>query len=241
MSRLLDVHNFIAEKLRWQQQVLHDPRLSPTAKVIGCQLMHDLNVSKRGAWRSQADCAKLLNINVRTVRRCMAELVAGGHLLTTPSAGRGHAILYEALLKAGIMPAIPDEKAGNLSAFSATEKRANRARKADTGARPFLYETITPPSPPIAGDSGDAAGLAGTARTACAVPDDIRRMAADAPGLGEAWARTWLDTAGWDPDTRTLTPLGATARQRIHWCLGRELAAAGVSLAEPPAAGRRAG
>lgn len=40
MSRLLDVHNFVAEKLKWQEQVLHDHSLSATAKVIGCQLMH---------------------------------------------------------------------------------------------------------------------------------------------------------------------------------------------------------
>jgi hypothetical protein len=107
-SRLLDVHNFVAEKLRHQLQMLHDLGLSPSAKVLGCQLTHDLNVKKQGAWRSQAELSRLLGMDVKTVRRATAELVIRGHLVTTPSRGRGNAILYQALMKEGDFAPVTD-------------------------------------------------------------------------------------------------------------------------------------
>lgn len=230
MSRLLDVHNFIGDKLRWQQQVLHDRELTPTSKVIGCQLMHDLNVSKRGAWRSQAEIAKLLHINVRSVRRCMAELVAGRHLVTTPSAGRGHAIVYEALLKADILPAIEQQKAGKKSALPAQEKRTRSAGKADTGARPYLEEPIKPLSPQSAARAEMPDGLASGL---VAVPAEIRAQVVSWPQLGEGWARSWLDFCLFNPKTNELHARSDFARGRIRNEASRVLDALGLTLGAP--------
>lgn len=153
-SRLLDVHNFVGEKLKWHLQVLRDGELSATARLIAGLLMHDLNVTKRGAWRGQDEIARVLGINVRTVRRCIAELVARGHLRTTPSRGRGHAIVYEALLKADISRPekadIPYTPKADISYSGGSQRRAPDARKADSGAPPFLEESFSPPLPPEA-------------------------------------------------------------------------------------------
>lgn len=233
MSRLLDVHNFVAEKLKWQEQVLHDHSISATAKVVGCQLMHDLNVGKRGAWRSQPEISALLGIHLRTVRRCMAELVQAGHLVTTPSRGRGHAILYEALIcpsepasKEGNTPPIDAEhrentskEKGGKSRTGSEQKGANGARKSARNAPPLLDEPINPPlSPPTPIRPRAATPPSQTAR---AVPPSARGTGFAVPQFVRSrfppdFVASYLDGAAWRASDRAIVCRGQTAFTRIN-------------------------
>lgn len=98
MSRLLDVHNFVGDKMRWQQQVLVDAGLSASAKVVGCLIAHDLNVERGSAWRAQENMALALGVSLSTVRRGIAELASLGHLAVRRSRGRGKTQHYAAML-----------------------------------------------------------------------------------------------------------------------------------------------
>lgn len=253
MSRLLDVHNFVAEKLKWQEQVLHDHNISATAKVVGCQLMHDLNVGKRGAWRSQPEISALLGIHLRTVRRSIAELAQAGHLVTTPSKGRGHAILYEALIrtsepasKEGNAPSIDAEQRENVgtekggkSCRSSEQKGANGDRKAARNAPPLLDEPINPPlSPPTPIRPRATTPPSQTARalppsaigTGFAVPQFVRSR------FPESFAASYLDRAAWRASDRTIVCRGHTAFTRItrdNRALLKELGV--VVVLDPPA------
>lgn len=98
MSRLLDVHNFVGDKMRWQQQVLVDTGLSASAKVVGCLIAHDLNVERGSAWRAQENMALALGVSLSTVRRGIAELASVGYLAVRRSRGRGKTQHYAAML-----------------------------------------------------------------------------------------------------------------------------------------------
>jgi hypothetical protein len=98
MSRLLDVHNFVGDKMRWQQQVLIDTGLSLSAKVVGCLIAHDLNVERGAAWRAQENMALALGVSLSTVRRGIAELAGLGYLAIRRSRGRGKTQQYSAML-----------------------------------------------------------------------------------------------------------------------------------------------
>lgn len=102
MSRLLDVHNFVADKLRWQTQVLLDGGLTANARMVGALLAHDLNVERGAAWRSQENMALALQVSLSSVRRGLAELAAAGHLSVRRSRGRGKTQHYAALILDGI-------------------------------------------------------------------------------------------------------------------------------------------
>lgn len=101
MSRLLDVHNFVGDKFRWQAQVLIDVDLSASAKVVGCLIAHDLNVERGAAWRAQENMAIALGVSVSTVRRAIAELASAGYLAVRRSCGRGRTQNYAALIVDG--------------------------------------------------------------------------------------------------------------------------------------------
>lgn len=98
MSRLLDVHNFVGDKLRWQTQVLLDGALSASARVVGCLIAHDLNVERGAAWRAQENMAIALGVSLSTVRRGIAELAARNHLSVRRSKGRGRTQNYVAMI-----------------------------------------------------------------------------------------------------------------------------------------------
>lgn len=98
MSRLLDVHNFVGDKLRWQAQVLLDVRLSASARLVGCLIAHDLNVDRGAAWRAQENMAIALGVHLSTIRRGVAELAGAGHLAVRRSFGRGRTQNYVAML-----------------------------------------------------------------------------------------------------------------------------------------------
>jgi len=177
MSAFLDAHNFLGAKLAWQQSILSDHTLTDAAKIVGCQLMHDLHSERRCAWRSQDQIALLLGKDRRTVQRALAHLVKAGHLEKTTSRGRGHANTYRALIKgeaAALGAASPDtdealeraaplsqhqpqkaapvshyppQKAAPVTPFRG-EKAAPVSIKGGAGAAPYLDNTNnTPPTP----------------------------------------------------------------------------------------------
>lgn len=68
MSRLLDIRNFVADKLKWQLQVIIDADLTANARLVRCLITHDLNVERGVAWRSQDNMALALGVHKTTVR-----------------------------------------------------------------------------------------------------------------------------------------------------------------------------
>lgn len=161
MSAFLDLHNFMAGKLAWQEAIIKDQALSPVARLIACQMMHDLHSERRGAWRSQDAMAALIGVDKRTVRRALAALVAAGYLKTTVSKGRGHANFYEALFDRLNMAqethaeatTLAPEKGTPVSAIN-EEKRAPVSGKEDTGAPPYLEINLITPLTPLGSDAG---------------------------------------------------------------------------------------
>jgi len=99
MSRLLNIHNFVADKLTWQLQVLLDTSLSANARMVGCLIAHDLNVERGAAWRAQENMALALGVHRDTVRRGIAELAKAGFLAIRRSCGRGRSQHYSALIR----------------------------------------------------------------------------------------------------------------------------------------------
>ena len=89
MSRLLDIRSFVADKLKWQLQVIIDIDLSANARLVGRLITHDLNVERGVAWRSQGNMALALGVHKTTVRRGVAELAKAGYLVVRKAEGRG--------------------------------------------------------------------------------------------------------------------------------------------------------
>jgi len=143
MSAILELHDFMRNKLAWQEATIRDQNLSPVTRLIACQLMHDLHSERRGAWRSQESIAALIGVDVRTVRRALSALVASGYLKATISRGRGHANFYEALFSG----ASGDTENRALASSDAEQNRALASKKAEENRTPVSEkpDTRTPP------------------------------------------------------------------------------------------------
>lgn len=160
MSAFLELHDYMRSKLAWQEAAIRDQSLSPVARLIACQLMHDLHSERRGAWRSQESLAALIGVDVRTIRRGLAALAAKGYLKTTISRGRGHANFYEAIFP-GLSSdtenrtPVSSDKAENRALVSsdATENRTLVSEKPDTSAPPYQEINLNPPYTPQASDT----------------------------------------------------------------------------------------
>lgn len=99
MSRSLDVQNFVADKLKWQLQLIIDVDLTANARLVGCLIAHDLNVERGAAWRSQDNMALALGVHKTTVRRGVAELAKAGYLVIQKARRRGQSLKYHALIR----------------------------------------------------------------------------------------------------------------------------------------------
>jgi len=155
MSAFTDLHSFMANKLAWQEAIIRDQRLTAIARLIGCQMMHDLHSERRGAWRSQEAIAALIGVDVRTVRRALAALAGHGYFKTTVSHGRGHANFYEPVFSPPENRALVSANGAEnraLASSDAGENRTLEAAKPDTSTPPYLEINPNPPIPPTAGD-----------------------------------------------------------------------------------------
>jgi hypothetical protein len=103
--------DFTRKRFQWLDQVASDPGISgSTCKLaiyIACRF---LNRKTNTAWPSQPVLAELLGIRTREgVRRCVDQLVAGGHLTVEASHGRGVSNRYRIILKDVAAHDDPDE------------------------------------------------------------------------------------------------------------------------------------
>jgi hypothetical protein len=93
--------DFTRKRFQWLDQVASDPGISGStcklAILIACRF---LNRKTNTAWPSQVTLAELLGIRTREgVRRCVDQLVDGGHLAVQVSHGRGFSNRYRIILK----------------------------------------------------------------------------------------------------------------------------------------------
>ena len=142
MSRLLDVHNFVADKLRWQTQVLLDVELTASARVVGCLIAHDLNVERGTAWRAQENMAIALGMSARTVKRGVAELAGRGYLAVRRSRGRTKTQQYAAML----LDAAEDHDSID-KVITARKLAASPEPERVTPVSPDASEKVSPVSP----------------------------------------------------------------------------------------------
>lgn len=174
MSRPLDVRNFVADKLRWQLQLIIDADLSANARLVGCLIAHDLNVERGVAWRSQDNMALALGVHKTTVRRGVAELADAGCLAVQRARRRGQSLNYQALIRddADAHQSIDRAVAARRKTTSETASKdapvllgdaamvasvllcdaamvAPALRQVTRGATLTLEEPFIPPSPPI--------------------------------------------------------------------------------------------
>ena len=95
----MNVRNFVADKLKWQLQLIIDVDLTANARLVGCLIAHDLNVVRGVAWRSQDNMALALGVHKTTVRRFVAELAKAGYLAVQKARRRGQSLNYQALIR----------------------------------------------------------------------------------------------------------------------------------------------
>lgn len=236
MSRLLDLENFVAEKLAWHQRIASDPAVSLSAKAVAGFILHDLNASEGGAWRGQESMAAGLGVSARQLRRLLDELEAASYLQVEVRKGRGRTNICRAT--------VPDERAvapvnRTSTAAQVVEKRTsatvqapkNRtlaSRKPDMDVRQYLYDPIRRfPTP----ERRQAVHPASVMPFPC---HDIRQMVV-ALG-GEAAAISYLDQANWDPVGRQILCRSTIASCRLQALAGKWLAETGVTidLLSPP-------
>ncbi len=65
---------FTRRKYEWLEAVMHDGRLSASARLVAYEIARHLNKVTGDAWPSQQTIADLLGLGLRTVERAVAEL-----------------------------------------------------------------------------------------------------------------------------------------------------------------------
>jgi hypothetical protein len=137
---MADDGGFTRKRFQWLDQVASDSGISgSTCKLaiyIACRF---LNRKTNTAWPSQPALAELLGIRTREgVRRCVDQLVTGGHLTVEVSHGRGTANRYRIILKD--IAAQDDETQPDDDPVETTSKNAESS----------TTETLFPDDPPPA-------------------------------------------------------------------------------------------
>lgn len=234
MSRLLDLENFVAEKLAWHQRIASDPTVSLSAKAVAGFILHDLNASEGGAWRGQESMAARLGVSPRQLRRLLDELEAASYLQVEVRKGRGRTNVCRATL--------PDERAvasenRTSTAAQAVKKRTsatvqtpkNRtlaSRKPDMDVRQYLYDPIRRfPTPEVRRPLGNEV------TPARIVPFEHSGIREQVVGIaGEGATISYLDPARWDADGSSIVCTSAMGFARLRDIAGRPLAAMGVSI-----------
>ncbi|WP_299176948.1 helix-turn-helix domain-containing protein [uncultured Brevundimonas sp.] len=243
MSRLLDLQDFVRDKLAWQHRALTDPALSVSAKTVAALMMHDLNVSQGGAWRAQDGIAALIGLSVRQVRRSLAELKAAGYLQIDVGKGRSRTNVYRAMMPdIGSEPGSPAPENRTLASSQTEQKRTpvspenpeNRTSatgKQDMGVRQYLEESITPPYPPRperqrqrSADPSKAMIRSGP------VFLDRRVRQAFVAIHGEPAAISWLDPQRWEQAKALIVCRSPTAYAKLCGDYRKTLAEIGVRV-----------
>lgn len=235
MSRLLDLENFVAEKLAWHQRIASDPTVSLSAKAVAGFILHDLNASEGGAWRGQESMAASLGVSARQLRRLLEELEVASYLQVEVRKGRGRTNICRATLPDDV--AVVSEKRTSTAAQTVEKRksatvqtrknRTSASRKPDMDDRQFLYDPIRRFPPPEGRRSGR--GNRPLAQVAHFEQADIR--AAVIRLAGEGATVSYLDPATWDPDNNRIVCASSIGFGRLRDLVGPPLAAKGVSIA----------
>lgn len=240
MTRLLDLENFVAEKLTWHQRIASDPTVSLSAKAVAGFILHDLNASQGGAWRGQESMAAGLGVSARQLRRLLDELEAASYLQVEVRKGRGRTNICRATLPNERVAASENRTS---TAAQTVERRTsatvqtpkNRtlvSRKPDMDVRQYLYDPIRRnPAPPRPAP-----------KPADVVPfpcSEIREAVVEV--AGELATISYLDQAAWDPDSQRILCRSTLASSRLQDLAGRHLACRGITIAHqvPLSAPRR--
>lgn len=260
MSRLLDVHNFVADKLRWQQQVVVDEGLSASARLIGCLIAHDLNVERGAAWRAQENMAIALGVSLSTVRRGIAELAKRQHLAVRRSRGRSKTQQYSALLidaaedhdsidkviaarKASSEKVSPvtchDQEKVSPVTCDGAEKVSPLTCDDQEKVSPVTVKGVTserqsleePFNPPYPPSRANRVRSSWAEPGLRAAPFPDRGVRAAIAGrLGEMGAVSWLDPAAWDAEGRVIVHCRDIAADKLRSECGPELRGLGVTV-----------
>jgi hypothetical protein len=123
MGRVMS-DDFTRKRFEWLLQVAGDPAISGSASKLAIQIAcRFMNRKTNTAWPSQPVLAQLLGFQTREgVRRCVDQLVDGGHLTVAVSHGRGTSNRYRLILKDVAAHDDPEETEPDDSIEEATSK-----------------------------------------------------------------------------------------------------------------------
>ena len=221
---VIDVTDFLRQKLAWHQAVIRDPQLTQLAKTIASFLLHDFDWRQNGeAYRSQQGLAQAASCSVRAVQKALSQLAHAGFLHVAVARGRTHTNRYRFVpvkTNAGSCKARRNTnkdspyhpQKANAAAGQTAEKANGRSAKHERGFAQLLLENPSLPLPPQGADLSDGLALQGE-RTAFAIPSDIRAFVV--AERGEGWTRAWFDQCSWVEASRTLTPIRRIAADTL--------------------------
>jgi hypothetical protein len=86
--------DFARQQFDWLKQVQDDPSISCSAFALAFAICRHVNADRRAAWPTQETLARLIHVNIRTVRRLAEELAAAGHLTIEVQRRRHDANVY---------------------------------------------------------------------------------------------------------------------------------------------------
>jgi hypothetical protein len=109
----MTIDQFAKRKHDWLNQVRRDRSLPPLAFHVAYSLAPYLNRDSGDAFPAQETIAADVDIEPRSVRRLVKQLMRGGHLVVTEAHGRGRSNLYRLLMKSrGNGPGFEDPETG---------------------------------------------------------------------------------------------------------------------------------
>jgi len=141
-------------KWGWMESVRRDVDLSMTARLLAHVLVLDFaNRSTLRCNPSRAELGRVLGVSESTVKRAIAELVAGGWITAEGGCGRGHSTGYGFLSKARIVPLRPGhaeaqkggvtdplydgERGSPVTSFTGSQRGSKMTRKGVKNDRPY--------------------------------------------------------------------------------------------------------
>ncbi|PZN99002.1 MAG: hypothetical protein DCF28_13575 [Alphaproteobacteria bacterium] len=247
MSRLVESNEDMsaysawqASKFRWHETILEDTNLSNLSVRVAGLLLHKFNFEKGHAWRSQLSMAEGLKIDVRSVRRAIAELVKGGYLSVKVSRGRGHSneCSFIAPVEASeAVSSVPEKRTpvSGVPVLTVVQKRTLASEKADTGVPPYLEETSTSPLP-LTSRRRRRRQPEPQPKPAPSWPAfrDLKVRTAIVQECGEPFVRSYLDQAAWEPNGKQVVCRLSTGHARLRDKAAKRLSEMGVRLVLDP-------
>lgn len=250
---LVDVAEFLRDKLAWHLQVMCDGRLTSSAKILASLLLHDLNCKYDGfAWRAQSGddgLAARAGVTTRTIQSGVKELCDAGHLERVVARGRGRSNRYRALLKN--TKCASGEGAENTKLASGNEaentksasgiglentKLASEKHEA-TFAQTLLRNPLNSPLPPKTAEAGAslASREGGAARSEGSIQSlgELYKRLLLHPKADARIVETYVRAGDFDAESQTFVGLTGTAKHQLTTTCRAAFRDLGVSIAGP--------